>query len=98
MMRDGLLPDPSLLQVMREILAMQNVRELQSFLSLVSYYSKYVKWFAAIAPPLHALTKKGAVFSLDSGVPECPRTVEASIDHGIHYGISRLLSAISVLY
>ena len=67
-MRDGLLPDPSLLWAISKILGLQNVKELQSFLGLVSYYFRYVKGFSAIASLLHAFTKKDAVFHW---TPEC---------------------------
>ena len=36
--------------------------EVRSFLGLAGYYRRYVKSFAAIAAPLHALTRKDAVF------------------------------------
>ena len=36
--------------------------KVRSFLGLASYYRRYVKNFAAIAGPLHALTRKDAVF------------------------------------
>ena len=37
----------------------QTQRELQSFLGLASYYRRFVKIFAHIASPLHALSNKG---------------------------------------
>ena len=37
----------------------QTQRELQSFLGLTSYYRRFVKIFAHIASPLHALSNKG---------------------------------------
>ena len=36
--------------------------EVRSFLGLAGYYRRYVKNFAAIARPFHALTRKDAVF------------------------------------
>ena len=36
--------------------------EVRSFLGLAGYYRRYVKGFAAIAAPLHALTRKDALF------------------------------------
>ena len=59
---EGLLPDPSLLAAIRDIPPPKTATEVRSFLGLAGYYGRYVKGFAAIAAPLHALTKKDAVF------------------------------------
>ena len=67
-MRDGVLPDLSLLQAISEIPAPQNVKESLSFLGLASYYHRYIKGFATIASPLHALAKKDVVYHW---TPEC---------------------------
>ena len=62
---EGLLP---LLAAIREIAPPKNATEVRSFLGLARYYRRYVKNFAAIAGPLHALTRKEAVFHWG---PEC---------------------------
>ena len=62
MTEEGLLPDPSFLAAIREISPPKNATEVRSFLGLASYYCRYVKNFAAIAGPLHAQTRKNAVF------------------------------------
>ena len=59
---EGLLPDSSLLAAIREIPPPKTATEVRSFLGLAGYYRRYVKGFAAIAAPLHALTRKDAVF------------------------------------
>ena len=59
---EGLLPDPLLLAAIREINPPKNATEVRSFLGLAGYYRRYVKNFAANAGPLHALTRKDAVF------------------------------------
>ena len=59
---EGLLPDSSLLAAIREIPPPKTAPEVHSFLGLAGYYRRYVKNFAAIAGPLHALTRKDAVF------------------------------------
>ena len=59
---EGLLPDSVLLAAIRGILTPKTATEVRSFLGLAGYYRRYVKDFAAIAGPLHALTKKDAVF------------------------------------
>ena len=60
--KEGLLPDPSLLAAIREISPPKSATEVRSFLGLAGYYRRYVKNFAAITGPLHALTRKDAVF------------------------------------
>ena len=59
---EGLLLDSSLLVAIREIPPPKTATEVCSFLGLAGYYRRYVKNFAAIAGPLHALTRKDAVF------------------------------------
>ena len=39
-----------------------NLREVRSFVGLCSYYRRFVKDFATISSPLHALTRKNASF------------------------------------
>ena len=59
---EGLLPNPALLKAIHDIELPRNASEARSFLGLAGYYQRYVKNFAAIVSPLHALTKKDAVF------------------------------------
>ena len=59
---EGLLPDPALLAAIWEIPPPKTTTEVHSFLGLAGYYRRYVKNFAEIASPLHALTRKDAVF------------------------------------
>ena len=61
-MEEGLLPDSSLLAAIREIPPPKTATEVRSFLGITGYYRRYVKGFAAIAGPLHALTRKDTVF------------------------------------
>ena len=63
---EGRLPDPSLLAAIREISPTQNATEVRSFLGLAGYYRRYIENFAAIAGPLHAQTRKDAVFHWSS--------------------------------
>ena len=70
---DGLLPDPDLLKAIRDIEAPKSATEVRSFLGLAGYYRRYVKNFAAIAGPLHALTRKDTVFHW---TPECQQAFD----------------------
>ena len=59
---EGLLPDSLLLAAIREIPPPKTATEVRSFLGLAGYYRCYVKSFAAIASPLHTLTRMDVVF------------------------------------
>ena len=59
---EGLLPDSALFATIRKISPHKTATEVRSFLGLAGYYWQYVKNFAATAGPLHALTRKEAVF------------------------------------
>ena len=67
---EGFLPDPTLLKAIREIGTPKNATEVCSFLGLARYY---VKNFTTIAGPLHALTRKDAVFHWS---PECQQAFD----------------------
>ena len=41
----------------------KNVRELQGFLGLCSYFRKYIEGFSVFAKPLYDLLKKGSIFA-----------------------------------
>ena len=71
---EGLLPDSALLAAIREIPPPKTATEVLSFLGLAGYYQRYVKNFAAIAGPLHALTRKDVVFHWSA---DC----QATFDH-----------------
>ena len=70
---EGLLPDPSLLAAIRDLPPPKTATEVRSFLGLAGYYRRYVKGFAAIAAPLHALTRKDALF-------HCSEDCQAAFD------------------
>lgn len=55
----GIQPDPSHTDKIQNWPTPVNVEELRSFLGLASYYRRFIKDFAHIAAPLHALTNKG---------------------------------------
>ncbi|KZR97353.1 Uncharacterized protein APZ42_007826, partial [Daphnia magna] len=58
----GLSPDPAKVSAVQDFPIPRNVRELQSFLGLCSYYRKFVQGFAVLARPLSNLTKKSSRF------------------------------------
>eukprot|EP00731_Ephydatia_muelleri_P019461 Em0012g286a len=59
---EGIRTDPQKVACVSNWPVPRTSKELQSFLGLASYYRRFVKDFAHIASPLHALTEKGRVW------------------------------------
>ncbi len=58
----GVATNPSKVQKVQEWPTPMSVQEVCRFIGLASYYRRFVRDFATIAEPLHALTKKYALF------------------------------------
>jgi len=56
-----------------------NLREVRSFVGLCSYYRRFVKDFARISSPLHALTKKNASFQWDDECQEAFKALKGAL-------------------
>ena len=56
--KEGLRPNPALLQSIQQIPTPRTVRDVRSFLGLASYYRRFVKEFSKIATPLNRLLEK----------------------------------------
>ncbi|GBG75331.1 hypothetical protein CBR_g19964 [Chara braunii] len=59
---NGLEPEATKVEVIRDWPQPANVRELRSFLGLASYYRKFVPRFSVIAHPLSRLTRKNVAY------------------------------------
>jgi len=59
---EGIRTDPEKVRVVADWPIPVNLREVRSFVGLCSYYRRFVKDFARISSPLHAMTKKNASF------------------------------------
>ena len=58
----GLKPNNRNLDAVKNFLPPTNLKQLQQFLGLTSYYRRFIPGYAEIAYPLHTLTRKGALF------------------------------------
>ena len=56
-----------------------NLRKVRSFVGLCSYYSRFVKDFAKISTPLHAMTKKNVSFLWTDDCHEAFETLKCSL-------------------
>ena len=59
---EGTTTDPAKVEKIKKWPAPTNLRELQSFLGIASYYRKFIKNFAKVAEPLHCLLRKTVAF------------------------------------
>ena len=69
----GLKPNNRNLNAVKNFLPPTNLKQLQQFLGLTSYYRHFIPDYAEIAYPLHALTRKGALFEWSA---ECEVVLE----------------------
>jgi len=58
----GVSTDPEKVRTIKDWPTPENLREVRSFVSLCSYYRRFVEGFAKISAPFHAMTKKGEAF------------------------------------
>jgi len=66
----GIETDPVKTQAVKEWPIPKSIREVRAFLGLAGYYRRFVRDFAAIAAPLHALMGKGKTFKWDSATQQ----------------------------
>ena len=60
---DGLSPDPTKVQVVKNWKVPKSVIEIHSFLGLAGYYHRFIPQFARVAAPLTNLTWKNHPFT-----------------------------------
>jgi len=63
--KGGIRPTDQDLKAIIKFPAPRNIRDVQSFLELCSYFRKFVENFSIIAKPLYDLTRKDAVFKFE---------------------------------
>ena len=63
--REGIHPDPSKTERIKEYPVPKDVPQLRQFLGLASYYMRFIRGCSEIAAPLNALLKKDVAFRWD---------------------------------
>lgn len=63
---EGIKPNPSKIQTIKDFPIPKTQKEIKSFLGLVGYYRKFIKDFARIVKPMTVCLKKGRKVTLDS--------------------------------
>ena len=70
----GLFKTDEKIKVTKESLAPTNVSEVRSFLSLVTFYPKFVPNLATMAAPIYQLTRKNVPFDWNE---ECQKAFQS---------------------
>ena len=60
--KDGVMVDPSKIEVVQSWVRPTNVTEVRSFVGLASYYRRFVKGFSSVDSQLKNLTKQSVPF------------------------------------
>lgn len=65
---EGIIPDPSKIQVLQKYPTPLNTDDVKRFVAFTNYYRRFIPRFASIAHPLNQLCKKNVTFQWS---PEC---------------------------
>jgi hypothetical protein len=77
--KDGIRPNPALIQAIRDMAEPKNKQELRSFLGLTGFYRRFVKSYSLIAAPLTDLLKEAAPFDWSTACAKAAHTLRNSI-------------------
>ena len=72
--KDGLMVDPSKIEVVKSWVRPTNVTEVRSFVGLASYYRRFVKGFSLVSSQLTSLTKQNVPFVWSANVKKASGT------------------------
>ena len=64
--KDGIKPNPKVIESIKNWKVTESVKEVQRFLGLCNYYRQFVPKFSEVASPLSSLTKKNTQFEWSS--------------------------------
>ncbi|XP_049870365.1 uncharacterized protein LOC126369844 [Pectinophora gossypiella] len=77
--KNGLMPDPEKLETIDKIKKPENVKELQRFLGLITYLSKFIKNLSDITAPLRVLLQKDIEWSWETEQEEAFQELKKSL-------------------
>ena len=77
--RAGIKPDPAKIEQVKTYPVPCDVTKVRQFLGLASYYRKFIPGFAAIARPLHMLTKKDVKFDWNLACSDAFQTLKEKL-------------------
>ena len=77
--RHGVRTDPGKTSTVKNWPTPKNRKELRSFLGLCSYYRKFVRGYATIAAPLHALTKEKQNYMWDEACDQAFKQLKTAL-------------------
>jgi transposase InsO family protein len=77
--QDGIRPDPSKFEAIRNYPVPKSVRDVRAFLGLAGWYRRFIKDFSIIAAPLTNLTKKEESFSMNKEAMEAFNQLKSAL-------------------
>ena len=95
---NGVKPDKTRVQEIKDLPAPTNIQELQSLLGMVQYLSPFIPHLSTQTAPLRELLKKEAVFSWNASHTSAFQTIKKSISNAstLHYFNPKLETKIQV--
>lgn len=77
--QDGVKPDEKNIEAVRKFPVPKNLKELQRFLGMASYFRKFIRNFAKKAAPLHQLCRKNVNFTWSKQCQEAFETLKNAL-------------------
>ncbi len=82
----GYGPDPSNIEAINNMKALQNVEVVRRFLGMCSFYRRHVKRYASIAAPADRIDQERSPVRVDTRVPRSVRGIKDEDDKSTYTG------------
>lgn len=76
---DGIKPDPSKIEAVKNYPVPKDVKQIQSFIGFAGYYRRFIKDFSKIIKPLVKLLKKNVPFNWDAHCDQAFQTLKEKL-------------------